>query len=57
MVKKILMQTYLWVLLILLYAPIMIIVVFSFTEAKVLGNWTGFSMNLYKSLLDTGAHH
>ena len=51
------MQTYLWVLLILLYAPIMIIVVFSFTEAKVLGNWTGFSMNLYKSLLDTGAHH
>lgn len=31
MVKKILMQTYLWVLLTLLYAPILIIVVFSFS--------------------------
>lgn len=42
MVKKVLMQTYLWVLLLLLYAPILIIVIYSFTDAKVLGNWTGF---------------
>ena len=54
MVKKILMQTYLWVLLTLLYAPILIIVVFSFTEAKVLGNWTGFSTKLYESLFTGG---
>lgn len=57
MVKKIIMQTYLWVLLLMLYAPIAIIVIYSFTDAKVLGNWTGFSLDLYKSLLNTGAHH
>jgi len=43
MVKKIFAQTYLWILLLLLYSPIVIIVIYSFTEAKVLGNWTGFS--------------
>ena len=45
MVKKIFAQTYLWILLLLLYSPIVIIVIYSFTEAKVLGNWTGFSTN------------
>lgn len=57
MVKKIFAQTYLWVLLLLLYSPIVIIVIYSFTEAKVLGNWTGFSTKLYSSLFNTGAHH
>lgn len=28
-----------------------------FTEAKVLGNWTGFSTKLYSSLFTTGTHH
>ena len=31
--------------------------VFSFTEAKVLGNWTGFSTKLYSSLFTGGMHH
>jgi spermidine/putrescine transport system permease protein len=57
MVKKVLMQTYLWVLLLLLYAPILIIVIYSFTDAKVLGNWTGFSTKLYTSLFSSGTHH
>ena len=48
--KKFFAQTYLWILLALLYAPIIIIGIFSFTEAKVLGNWTGFSTTLYTSL-------
>ena len=48
MVKKILCQGYLWLLLLLLYSPIIIIVVYSFTESKVLGNWTGFSFGLYR---------
>ena len=43
-------QLYLWVLLIVLYAPIALIAVFSFTKSKVLGNWTGFSMDLYANL-------
>ena len=48
--KKILAQAYIWILLILLYAPILFIAVFSFTEAKTLGNWTGFSVELYKNV-------
>ena len=43
MMTRILAKGYLWLLLALLYSPILIIMVFSFTEAKVLGNWTGFS--------------
>ena len=57
MVKKIFAQAYLWILLLLLYSPIVIIIIYSFTEAKVLGNWTGFSTKLYTSLFTTGTHH
>ena len=55
--KKFFAQTYLWILLALLYAPIIIIGIFSFTEAKVLGNWTGFSTKLYTSLFSGGVRH
>ena len=48
--KKFFAQLYLWILLALLYAPIIIIAIFSFTESKVLGNWTGFSTKLYRNL-------
>ena len=50
MMKKFFAQAYIWVLLILLYAPIIFIAIFSFTESKVLGNWTGFSTQLYSNL-------
>ena len=43
-------QLYLWLLLLVLYAPIALIAVFSFTKSKVLGNWTGFSFDLYVNL-------
>ena len=49
--KKFFAQAYLWILLILLYAPIGFIAVFSFTEAKAFGSWTGFSAKLYQNLL------
>lgn len=52
--KKFFAQAYLWILLLLLYSPIAIIAIFSFTEAKVLGNWTGFSLELYKNLFSGG---
>lgn len=55
--KRTLARVYLGILLFMLYAPIAIIVVFSFTEAKVLGNWTGFSLKLYESLFISGTHH
>lgn len=54
---RILSKVYLWLLLALLYAPIAIIMIFSFTEAKVLGNWTGFSLNLYRSLFAGNVQH
>jgi spermidine/putrescine transport system permease protein len=55
--KRVLASSYLGVLLLLLYAPIIIIIIFSFTEAKVLGNWTGFSLKLYTSLFHGGVQH
>ncbi len=48
---------YLWILLLLLYSPIVIIVIYSFTEAKVLGNWTGFSTKIISSLFYRRVHH
>ena len=48
--KKFFAQCYIWLLLIVLYSPIVFIAVFSFTESKVLGNWTGFSTELYSNL-------
>ena len=47
-------KSYLLLLLVMLYAPIIIIAIFSFTESKVLGNWTGFSTELYTSLFSGG---
>src|SRR5574344_490748 len=52
--KKVLARIYIWGLLILLYAPIIFIGIFSFTESKVLGNWTGFSTKLYANLFSGG---
>ena len=47
---KLFARLYIWLILIILYAPIVFIAVFSFTEAKSLGNWTGFSFKLYRNL-------
>ncbi len=52
--KKFFAQAYIWILLFLLYSPLVFIGIFSFTEAKVLGNWTGFSTELYKSVFMGG---
>lgn len=57
LLKKTLCQGYLWLLLLLLYSPIIIIMIFSFTESKVMGNWTGFSLKLYQNLADISTHH
>ena len=49
-------QAYLWMILLVLYAPIVLIIVFSFTKSKVFGNWTGFTFALYENLF-TGYDH
>ena len=50
MVKKIFGQIYIWLILILMYLPVLVLIVFSFTEATNVGTWTGFSWNLYPRL-------
>lgn len=54
-IKKILAKSYLALVLLMLYLPIIFIAIFSFTEAKSLGNWTGFTFKLYENLF-TGAN-
>ena len=49
--KRILAKAYIWLLLVILYAPLVFIAVFSFTESKVLGSWDSFSFRLYANLL------
>jgi len=48
--SRVLGQSYLWLLLVVLYAPILLIIIFSFTQSKVFGNWTGFTLGLYENL-------
>ena len=50
MVKKIIGQTYIWVLLLLMYLPVLVLIAFSFTEAVNVGQWSGFSFNLFARL-------
>ena len=45
--KKFFAQAYVWLLLLLLYAPLIFIAIFSFTKSKVMGNWSGFTLDLY----------
>ncbi len=49
--KKFFAKAYIWVLLIVMYAPLVFIAIFSFTQSRVLGNWDGFSTKLYENLL------
>jgi spermidine/putrescine transport system permease protein len=41
---------YVYILLFLMYAPILLLVVYSFTDTKLIGKWGGFSLHLYKAL-------
>lgn len=50
MVKKIIGQCYIWLILILMYLPILVLIAFSFTKATNVGVWTGFSFDLYGEL-------
>lgn len=54
--KKVFAKAYIWLLLVFLYAPIVFIAIFSFTEARTLGNWTGFSLELYKNIFSGGVN-
>ena len=50
MVKKIIGKSYIWLILILMYLPVLVLIAFSFTESVNIGQWAGFSFNLFPRL-------
>lgn len=50
MVKKILSVALCVAELVFIYAPILLLVVYSFTDSRVIGRWEGFSFDLYAEL-------
>lgn len=55
MVKKIFANTYIYFILLLMYLPILILIAFSFTTATSVGQWEGFSFELYSSLFSSSS--
>ncbi len=51
MVKKYLSKIYMGIIFIFLYAPIIVLGVFSFNESKSRGHWGGFTLKWYRELL------
>ena len=47
---EIIAKIFVYVMLFAMYAPILVLVVFSFTSATLIGNWEGFSLQLYIDL-------
>ncbi len=45
-------KSYVWLILLLMYAPIFVLIIFSFTETKNVGAWNGFSFKLYAKLFN-----
>lgn len=52
MVRKTLDKIYLALVFIFLYAPIAVLIVFSFNDSKLRGSWAGFTLKWYKELLN-----
>ena len=55
MVKKILSVALCVAVLVFIYAPILLLVVYSFTDSRVIGRWEGFSFDLYAELFRDAA--
>ena len=53
MVKKVFAKIYIWLILILMYAPIILLIIFSFNSNQYinLSNWTPISFEWYESLM------
>lgn len=50
--SKIWNKIYLFLVFIFLYAPIFVLIIFSFNEGKTRGSWDGFSLEWYRLLLE-----
>ena len=49
---KVFGQSIIWIVLLVMYLPILVLIAFSFTKATNIGTWTGFSFDLYKDLFN-----
>ncbi|MCQ2799996.1 MAG: ABC transporter permease [Bacilli bacterium] len=49
-VKKWSALTFVWLMLLVMYLPIMYLVLYSFTDATIIGKWSGFSLDCYTTL-------
>lgn len=47
---RILGESYIWLLLLLMYLPVLVLMIYSFTTSTNLGQWNGFSFDLYAQL-------
>lgn len=50
MTKKIFSYSFLALVLAFVYAPIVLLVIYSFTDSAIIGKWNGFSLKLYAQL-------
>lgn len=50
--KKFFVKGYIWLVLALMYAPILFLIAYSFTDTATLGGWNGFTFRLYKKLFE-----
>ena len=50
MVKKIFAKSYIYLILLLIYAPILLLIAYSFTDSTNIGTWNGFSLQLYADM-------
>lgn len=50
--NKVLRRIYMILLYLFLYAPIIVLIVFSFNEGKTRGSWDGFTFDWYRALLE-----
>ncbi len=54
--KKILAKVFIYFMLLLIYAPLIYILFFSFTKHKILGQWNGFTLDNYKALFSISSN-
>lgn len=55
MVKKVLLRLFVYLILFLMYLPIFVLIVFSFTATDSIGIWGGFTFQLYGDLFQNSA--
>lgn len=55
--KYILAKLFICLMLLIMYAPILYLMVFSFTESEVVGKWTGFSFETYIRLFSSNNYY